>query len=146
MPAICVTESKSICPIARKQSYMAYLPAVLVAAGIAVLSLLEIGHAPQVPVSDKWSHGVAYGLLALLLVAALLHNGYRSWRAYGGTIVTCAAYGLLIEALQRFCTLTRSGEMADLYADILGALAGVIIVYLFAVSRSRHHDVHHNDQ
>ena len=128
MPAICVTESKSICPIARKQSYMAYLPAVLVAAGIAVLSLLEVGHAPQVPVSDKWSHGVAYGLLAVSLVAALLHNGHCSWRAYGGTVVACAAYGLLIEALQRFCTMTRSGNMADLLADFIGAITGVALV------------------
>jgi len=107
---------------------MVYLPAVLVAAGIAVLSLLEQSHAPSVPVSDKWSHGIAYLVLAMSLILPLLYRDHRSWRAYLWTVIACTAYGLLMEALQRFCTLTRSGEMADLVADFLGALLGVILV------------------
>lgn len=107
---------------------MAYLPAVLVAAGIAVLSLVEQAHAPAMPMGDKWSHGVAYLVLAISLAAALVYRGHHSWRSYIRTVVVCTAYGLLMEALQRFCTLTRSGEMADLLADFLGALIGVAIV------------------
>ena len=107
---------------------MAYMPAVLVAAGIAVLSLVEATHAPRVPVSDKWSHGIAYLILAVSLILPLLYHGHRSWRAYLWTVVSCTTYGLLMEALQRFCTLTRTGEMADLLADFLGALLGVILV------------------
>jgi VanZ family protein len=37
-----------------------------------------------------------------------------------------------MEILQRFCTLTRSGEMADIYADALGALLGLLAVYILA--------------
>lgn len=40
-------------------------------------------------------------------------------------------YGLLMEALQRFCTLTRSGEMADLIADIIGTVFVLIMIALW---------------
>lgn len=116
---------------------MAYMPAVLVAAGVAALSLVEASHAPRVPVSDKWSHGIAYLILAVSLILPLLYRGYRSWRAYLWTVVSCTAYGLLMEALQRFCTLTRTGEMADLLADFLGALLGVVIVAIVMKITSR---------
>ena len=115
---------------------MAYLPAVLVAAGIAVLSLLEKEHAPSMPMGDKWSHGVAYCVLGISVMTALLLNGHKRWKWWLVTIVTCTAYGALMEALQRFCTLTRSGEMADLYADFLGVLLGIGIVAIIQIALS----------
>ena len=53
-----------------------------------------------------------------------------------GVCVSVTAYGGLMEILQRFCTLTRSGEMADLYADFLGAVIGVIIVFVITLLRN----------
>ena len=104
------------------------MPAVLVAAGIAVLSLVEKAHAPSMPMGDKWSHGVAYCVLSLCLMLALVLNGHKRWYWWLTNIAACTAYGLLMEALQRYCTLTRSGEMADLLADFLGALLGVVLI------------------
>jgi VanZ family protein len=47
--------------------------------------------------------------------------------------LSVTAYGALMEILQHFCTVTRSGEMADLYADMIGALAGVALVAMFKI-------------
>ena len=141
MQVIFVMVSKSICPIAPLKSYMVYMPAVLVAAGIAVLSLVEKEHAPEMPMGDKWSHCLAYCVLCICLMTALLVNGHKRWRWWLLTVVSCTAYGLLMEALQRFCTLTRSGEMADLVADFLGVVFGVLVVFIFEIATSRHPDI-----
>ena len=135
MPAICVTELKYISPIATDKSYMAFMPAVVVAAGIAVLSLAESTHMPAVQVSDKLAHGVMYCVLAATLMGGWVHIGRTRWMYYLLTCVLATSYGTLMEILQRFCTLTRSGQMADLYADAVGALIGVIIVCVIAISR-----------
>ena len=47
------------------------------------------------------------------------------------------AYGALMEILQRYCTLTRSGEMADIYADCLGAIIGALFIALLYYGRRR---------
>ena len=118
-----------------------FLPAVLLTAGIAVLSLTESNHMPSVQMSDKIAHGLMYALLALAWLAPLLRISRTRVIPYICVVFSVTAYGALLEILQRFCTLTRSGEMADLLADFLGALVGVILVALFEISRSRHLDV-----
>ena len=133
MPATYVTELKYTSPIATDKSYMAYMPAVVVAAGIAVLSLTEASHMPSVQLNDKLVHGVMYGLLASCWMAALVYNGRVRVPYYVFTCVCATAYGALMEVLQRYCTLTRSGEMADLFADFAGALIGVTLVALFKI-------------
>lgn len=120
---------------------MMFLPAVLLTAGIAVLSLTESNHMPSVQMSDKIVHGLMYALLALAWLAPLLRISRTRVIPYICVVFSVTVYGALMEILQRFCTLTRSGEMADLLADFLGALLGVILVALFEISRSRHLDV-----
>lgn len=139
MPAIYATEQKFICPIATNKSYMAYIPAVVMTAGIAVVSLWENPQMPEtMQMSDKLAHGVMYALLAVAWMVPIS-------RQHAAISIQCRArilpyiyvcalvtgYGALMEILQRFCTLTRSGEMADLYADAIGAVTGVAIIGLF---------------
>ena len=104
-----------------------YIPAVLIAVGIAVLSLWE---QPQIPpavtISDKLAHGILYAVWAISMMAAADGNARMRVRTYLYVCVIATSYGALMEILQRFCTLTRSGEMADLYADAIGAIIGVI--------------------
>lgn len=99
---------------------MAFLPAVLITVGIAVLSLTESTQMPSVSLNDKLVHGVMYALLA------------ASWmmpvRRPVWIIAAVTLYGILIELLQHYCTLTRSGEWRDVLADFIGALVGVGIV------------------
>jgi len=66
MRVICVTVLKSISPIENKHSYMAYIPAVVLTVGIAVLSLWERPYLPPPVLSlgDKVLHGMMYTVLA----------------------------------------------------------------------------------
>ena len=130
-----VTEPKYISPIVNLKPYMAFLPAVLVAAGIAILSLAEAGAMPSVRISDKLLHGVMYCALAASLMGAFVYVGRARWTYCLLAWTGAAAYGALMEVLQRFCTLTRSGEMADLYADMIGALIGILCVVIFTTLR-----------
>ena len=143
MQVICVTASKYISPIATKQTYMAYVPAVLVTAGIAVLSLIEQEHAPRVGANDKLAHAVSYAVLGfcwMIPFKARITQTKSLILQSLCVVLACTAYGLLIEALQRFCTLTRSGEMADLMADFIGAVAGVLVWMLYwFISKSKSH-------
>ena len=122
MPAICVTVSKFTCLIARK-SYMTYLPAVLLTVGIAILSLTESTHMPSVSLNDKAMHGLLYTLLAVLWMIPVRRP---VWVCVGVTV-----YGALLELLQHYCTLTRSGEWLDVLADFIGAIIGVLIVIVW---------------
>ena len=111
-----------------------YIPAVLIAVGIAVLSLWE---QPQIPpamtMNDKLAHGLLYALLAISMMAGVKRDARMRVRTYLYVCALATSYGALMEILQRFCTLTRSGEMADLYADAIGAIIGVIIVAILSI-------------
>lgn len=136
---ICVTVLKSICPIAKPNSHIEFIPAVLTAIVIAIASLWE---QPQEPpaftINDKLVHGVLYAMLAISMIAAVGRDARTRVLPYIYTCVIATSYGALMEILQRFCTLTRSGEMADLYADAIGAIIGVLLVGIFEITRSRH--------
>lgn len=115
-----------------------YIPAVLVTAGVIVLSLWENPYMPSsVQVGDKTLHGLMYAVLA----ASWAFPVYR--RAHTHVIsclyiwVACTVFGALMEMLQRFCTLTRSGEMADLYADAIGALAGAVLMSFIGTQKPK---------
>lgn len=137
MPVICVMVLKFISPIAPLKSYMAFVPALLIAAGIAVLSLTESTQLPSVSLSDKVAHGLGYALLSASLMGALVYNRHGRIRSYLYVCMATTLYGALLEVLQHFCTLSRTGELADLYADCLGAIIGVLLVALFCYGRRR---------
>ena len=133
MPETFVTALKSTSPIVTNKSYMAFLPAVVLTVGIAVLSLWEN---PQVPpslqLSDKIMHGLMYTFLAMTWMWPLTRIVRTRALTSFYMFLSVTLYGALMEILQRFCTLTRSGEMADIYADALGALLGLLVVYILA--------------
>ena len=133
MPVICVTELKFTCPIVLNKYHMSYVPAVLVTAGIAVLSLTESTHMPSVSVNDKLVHGVMYAVLAAAWLIPMMLRTRLRVRTYLYVCVGATLYGALMEALQRYCTLTRSGDMADLVADFVGAVIGVSIIAMLKI-------------
>lgn len=130
MLAICVTVSKSTCLIVNNKIYIWFIPAALLTAGIAVISLWE---APQLPpdvmsLGDKVLHGIMYVILAMAWMIPVAHFLPHHPAPYIYVCLAVTAYGMLMEVLQRFCTLTRSGEMEDVYADFVGAMVGVLII------------------
>ena len=107
------------------------MPAVLVAVGIAIVSLIEKEHIPTgISLSDEAMHGMAYALLAVCLAAALFHNGRTAWQTALWSVPAVTLYGGLLELLQAYCTLTRSGDWVDLAADLIGAVAGFVCVWI----------------
>ncbi len=129
MREIYVTERKYTCPIATKKSYMAFVPAVLVAVGIAVLSLWENPVlAPQLTMSDKVLHGLMYSLLSAATMGGCVLIRRTQIRTYVRVVLAATLYGILLELLQHFCTVSRTGELADVYADCLGAIIGVLLI------------------
>lgn len=107
---------------------MACLPAVLVAAGIAFVSLREN---PQellsLRMNDKVIHGVMYALLTAALLLPAMVKGRFVWSTYLSAGMTAFLYGGLMELLQACCTTSRSAEWADLVADAIGIMVALII-------------------
>lgn len=128
MPVTYATEPKYTSPIVNNKSYMMFLPAVILAAGIAIVSLWEY---PQVPhalsANDKIMHGLMYALLAMSWMIPVRHHTTARVAPYIYVWLSVTAYGALIELLQHYCTHSRSCETADLYADAIGALIGIAI-------------------
>lgn len=116
-----------------------FIPAVLVAAGIAFLSLMEQPvAAPLWTINDKLAHGLMYAALAASMMYAMVAIR-RTRFAHFLLVGSCAAaYGLIMEILQHYCTRTRSGDKMDLLADCVGILTVLILIALwrrFTISR-----------
>lgn len=118
---------------------MAFIPAVVLTVGIAVLSLWERPYLPPPVLSlgDKVLHGLMYTVLAaawmMPVINAKLKIKNSKLRIALWVVLGVTAYGALMEVLQRYCTMTRSGEIADVIADFVGAIVGVALVVLVHV-------------
>jgi VanZ family protein len=98
------------------------LPAGLWAAGILLLSSMPDppgGRLADVPHLDKLAHAGLYGVLAALLRLAGLPPGWA--------VAAAGAWGALDEASQARVP-GRDPSGADLAADLVGAVLGVIAV------------------
>lgn len=106
---------------------LAWLPAVLYMALIWALSSMALGELPidRFPFRDKGLHLVEYLVLGFLVT----HASLRTWPdrprariAAVALLVTCA-WGVLDEIHQAFVP-GRSTDLADVVADLMGALIG----------------------
>jgi VanZ family protein len=95
---------------------------------ISYLSLMPAGNFPRFPLFnipgfDKLVHAGFYFVLCILLV-----KPFRKTTKYPYVLsVVCAiAISSVMEILQIIVTLTRKGDMVDLMANIIGAIAGLI--------------------
>lgn len=102
---------------------MNYIPAVCITVGIAIMSLTESSYMPSVSLNDKVIHALLYAVLAAAWWLAIKRP---VWIIVGVTL-----YGALLELLQHYCTLTRSGEWLDLLADFVGATIAIILAILW---------------
>jgi len=82
----------------------------------------ELPHV-DVPLIDKWTHFVMFGLFGFLWLCAYPEGGVRNMIKW---FVIAVAVGGVIEGLQVALTvLGRSMELMDVVADAVGALLGV---------------------
>lgn len=85
----------------------------------------------DIPHLDKVVHFGMFFILALLLCNELQYQTRFTWRKiYITTVCIAFIYGGVIELLQQYF-FNRSGDVLDLLADVLGAIAGCLVYPLF---------------
>ena len=92
-------------------------------------------------VTRKGAHAAEYGLLAVLVLAAL-HRSFRpiprhwDWPRAGGALLIAAAYAVSDELHQAF-EPTRHGSPADVLLDSAGAAMALLAVWAWGRFRAR---------
>lgn len=90
---------------------------------VAVVCLVPNEELPEVGVSDKSGHVLAFGALALWFGSIVVR------RALPGIAICLLAFGAAIEVAQGLMGLGRSAELADFIADALGVAAGLLLCF-----------------
>jgi hypothetical protein len=88
---------------------------------ILVLCLMPGDELPDVPLSDKFEHSLAFGSLALWF------GGIRARRNYVWIGLALLVYGGLIELAQSAMGWGRNGDWLDLRADGVGIALGLVL-------------------
>ena len=119
-------------------SKIRFIPAVLLTVGVAYLSLTENPMRSSVMPSDKVLHGAFYILLGIawMIPKSKIINQKSSISKALLVCLCVTMYGAVLELLQHFCMVTRSGEGLDVLADFIGTLIGVLLVLFFEKIRS----------
>jgi VanZ family protein len=91
---------------------------------------------PSFPFVDKALHFAAYGIMGILF-----YRAYQTLRIKDNiqmlmllSVVSASLYGISDEIHQYFVPF-RDAEVADVIADIIGAVCGVYLYQLLVVSR-----------
>jgi len=103
-----------------------YWPTLFILAHIPIPQLVRRAH-----VSDKSLHFIAYLILVFLLWFALNPDRKVSWRKASAwwVLLVMAVYGIADELLQHYMA-TRSCDVRDYAADLVGSLTGLILFSL----------------
>lgn len=101
----------------------------LLALAIVLLSLLPIPDVRmpvKVPLVDKWTHMVMYGVLTLVIWLEYIraHRQMRGLRLLLLAFLAPIAMGGALELMQAYLTTCRSGEWLDFVANSIGAVVG----------------------
>lgn len=88
----------------------------------------------EIHLIDKWAHLLMYGTLVctLWMEHARAHRE-KPWMATALCLYLCPVLmSGLIELVQEYCTVSRSGDWYDFAANALGGLLGACLGYSFA--------------
>ena len=108
-----------------------YPIALLVILGIVLLSLLpipDVNMGVHVPLADKWTHMVMYGVLTLIIWFEY-RRSHSQWNTLKLLLFAFAApivLGGILELAQANLTTCRSGEWLDFAANTIGVCIGTI--------------------
>lgn len=80
---------------------------------------------------DKAAHFIGYAIMALLALISFNHRYKKST-----ILLSCITYSALIEVVQYFVPY-RSMSLNDLFANVLGFIAGLIVFYCMTLFLSR---------
>lgn len=104
----------------------------LVSVVVVVLSTVPVPEVPEledVPFFDKWVHFVMYASLseAIWMDRRLICRRVMRPLLWVFLFVYPSVMGGLMELVQAYLTTCRSGDWVDFYADMFGALLGLIV-------------------
>lgn len=119
-----------------------YPLAILLALTIVLLSLLPIPDLKvgvHVPLADKWTHMVMYGVLtfAIWFDYKRSHQKYNAWRLLVFTFMAPIAMGGILELMQAHLTSCRSGEWLDFVANTIGVCCGTVAGLLLKIKKRK---------
>ena len=118
-----------------RHSFIKFHLASLIWAGvILLLSGLPSSNFPNLDfwnflTFDKFAHALFYAILVILItIGAVKHHRFSSKRSQSLVkgLVVGLTYGVLIELMQAFLFISRSADWADIVANTIGCLIGVI--------------------
>ncbi len=108
---------------------------LLLTAVILCLSFFPVPHTQldHVPFIDKWVHIVMYGGYTLVIWTEYLRSHIRIHftRTLLLIVIVPIVMSGIIELLQEYCTVSRSGDWMDLAANTLGVVLSAIAGYTF---------------
>jgi VanZ family protein len=82
--------------------------------------------------SDMVIHALAYFLFTISwFVAGFNLFKTESLKLYVYNFLWALSYGVLIEILQHYCTISRQGDFKDICANILGTVIALVVIKLF---------------
>jgi VanZ family protein len=84
--------------------------------------------------ADKVVHGIIYSILSFLLFLLFIEIRPKSKQTNVVYVFFLAsAYGLLMEVLQlAIRSVSRSFEAADILANVIGVISGIVAAFLFS--------------
>ncbi|HUF27676.1 MAG TPA: VanZ family protein [Gemmatimonadaceae bacterium] len=112
-----------------------WLPPLVWAAIILVLTTIPVPQAVSVPGGDKTAHVLMYAVLGFLTMRA-------AWRAHAPSrsillvVLAIAAFGAFNEVWQGF--VGRTPELLDWFADVVGASLGAMAAAVQIRARERY--------
>lgn len=109
---------------------LAGLAGLLVACVIAILSILPGEDLPEVHLSDKVEHAIAYGVLSACICFWL---GGR--RMFAGVLLT-VGFGAVLEIAQALAGTGRTASLLDEIANLVGACLGAGLAWMVAKAAS----------
>lgn len=116
-----------------------HLPTLLWAIFIMVICAIPGNRIPKLSFlewlkPDKIVHLLVFGLLSILLLRSFLNTGaiYPDEKKIAIiAIIICILYGALVEVLQYFVFINRSGDLRDALANTIGVFIGLWIYNRF---------------
>ena len=115
--------------------------AVLYSGVITVLFFISTSGLPRISFSsiDKVVHATIFFLLACIwqLYVMQKNGGQLSWRKSFRILLWSLFYGIIIEVFQGLFTVSRSPDVLDVVANLVGSLIGIVffqkIKHIFTV-------------
>ena len=119
-----------------------YRVSLFLIAAILTVCIIPLPETPMddVPMMDKWTHFVMFGVLSLCIISEYVywHRKPKARDVALGGMLLPFALGGLIELVQAYCTGgNRSGDVMDWLADGIGVRIGAAIGSLLVYYRAR---------